>query len=135
MFSRITNRRKSILAAHPELNCMTITAEIAALVRNAEEYASSLPEGFELPTLEEYISGLKSFLESSQDWCGLEDSHFYSVSGRMGYYESSDNAYGGLDVSWAFHRSPSLHEVINTYIQLVEVDRANYLEDLEEENA
>ena len=68
----------------------------------AEEFAASAPESLRLPTFEQYKNGLEDFLRESAEWAGLDHHRFYSVN-RWGYYESSDNANGGLSVGWAFY--------------------------------
>lgn len=55
-------------------------------------------------TLNQYIECCKNFRDDHADWLRLESCRFYSalyVEPR-GWYESSDNASGGIDVSWAF---------------------------------
>ena len=68
----------------------------------AEAFAASAPEAASLPTFEQYKEGLEDFLRESAEWAGLDHHRFYSVN-RRGYYESSDNADGGLSVGWAFY--------------------------------
>lgn len=60
------------------------------------------PELASLPTFSQYKEGLETFLRESADWCDIDTYRFYSVN-NFGYYESCDNADGGLDVSWAFN--------------------------------
>ena len=74
----------------------------------AEEFAASAPESLRLPTFEQYKNGLEDFLRKSSEWAGLDHHCFYSVN-RRGYYESSDNADGGLSVGWAFYASHKEH--------------------------
>lgn len=71
-------------------------------LEQAENFAASLPEAASLPTFEQYLAGLEDFLRESAEWAGLDHHRFYSVN-RWGYYESSDNADGGLSVDWAFY--------------------------------
>lgn len=71
-------------------------------LNQAEAFAASAPEAASLPTFEQYKNGLEDFLRESAEWAGLERHRFYSVN-RWGYYESSDNADGGLSVDWAFY--------------------------------
>ena len=71
-------------------------------LEQAENFAASLPEAASLPTFEQYRAGLEDFLQESAEWAGLDPHRFYSVN-RWGYYESSDNADGGLSVGWAFY--------------------------------
>lgn len=71
-------------------------------IEQAENFAASAPEAASLPTFEQYRAGLEDFLRESSEWDGLDHHRFYSVN-RWGYYESSDNADGGLSVGWAFY--------------------------------
>lgn len=100
-----------------------------------------------LPNFEQYKEGLEDFLRESAGWEDIDIYKFYSVN-RFGYYESGDNANGGLDVMWAFNvarEAPSGHRWSRTdeegvkramaavevnYIRLCEEDRL-----LMEENA
>lgn len=72
----------------------------------AEAWAAAAPELASLPTFSQYKEGLETFLRESAEWEGIDRSRYYSVN-RYGYSESSDNAAGGLDVSWAFPVSRS----------------------------
>ena len=84
-----------------------------------------------IPTLEEYTEALREFQSASSGWYGIDLSHFYSATTR-GWYESSDKAQGGLDVSWAFHREASEEEIAEQYNALCEELRES-LDDEEEE--
>lgn len=113
----------------------------------AEAWAAVAPELASLPTFSQYKEGLETFLRESEEWEELDRFRFYSAN-RFGYYESCDNANGGLDVSWAFNAAredPSgyrwsrteeegfkrvLAAVEANYIRLCEKDRL-----LVEENA
>lgn len=68
----------------------------------AEAWAAVAPELASLPTFSQYKEGLETFLRESAEWEELDRFRCYSVN-RFGYYESCDNANGGLDVSWAFN--------------------------------
>lgn len=70
----------------------------------AEAWAAAAPELASLPSFEQYKAGLETFLHESAEWHDIDRFRFYSVN-DFGYYESSDNANGGLDVSWAFYRA------------------------------
>lgn len=74
----------------------------------AEAFAANAPESLSLPTFEQYKNGLDDFLRESAEWAGMDHCRFYSVN-RRGYYESSDNAEGGLDVGWAFYTAHKEH--------------------------
>ena len=73
-------------------------------LEQAEAFAASAPEAASLPTFEQYKNGLEDFLRESSEWAGMDPHRFYSVN-RYGYYESSDNADGGLSVGWPFYAS------------------------------
>lgn len=71
----------------------------------AEAWAASAPELASLPTFAQYKAGLETFLRESAEWHDIDQTYpFHSVN-RYGYYKSSDNANGGLDVSWAFYKA------------------------------
>lgn len=71
----------------------------------AEAWAAAAPQLASLPTFSQYREGLETFLRESAEWHDIDQAHpFHSVN-RYGYYESCDNANGGLDVSWAFYRA------------------------------
>ena len=72
----------------------------------AETWAAAAPELASLPSFEQYKAGLETFLRESAEWEELDRFRSYSVN-RFGYYESCDNANGGLDVSWSFTVSRS----------------------------
>lgn len=106
----------------------------------AEAWAAAAPELASLPSFEQYKAGLETFLRESAEWEDIDIYKFYSVN-RFGYYESGDNANGGLDVMWAFNvarEAPSgyrwsrteeegvkraLAAVEENYIRLCEEDR------------
>ncbi len=71
----------------------------------AEAWAAAAPELASLPTFAQYKAGLDTFLRESAEWHDIDQTHpFHSVN-RYGYYESCDNANGGLDVIWAFYKA------------------------------
>lgn len=71
----------------------------------AEVWAAAAPELASLPSFEQYKEGLETFLRESAEWHDIDQMYpFHSVN-RYGYYESCDNADGGLDVSWAFYKA------------------------------
>lgn len=113
----------------------------------AEAWAAAAPQLASLPTFSQYKEGLETFLRESAEWHDIDTYRFYSVN-NFGYYESCDNADGGLDVMWAFNvarEDPSgykwsrtekegikrsLAAVEENYIRLCEENRS-----LTEENA
>lgn len=52
-----------------------------------------------------YIMDAKKFSRDTSNLLELKDSKFYVTSKTSGWEESCDNAYGGVDVSWAFHET------------------------------
>lgn len=118
-----------------------------ATLSQAEAWAAAAPELASLPSFEQYKAGLETFLHESAEWHDIDTYRFYSVN-NFGYYESCDNADGGLDVMWAFNvarEDPSgyrwsrteeegikraLAAVEENYIRLCEENRS-----LTEENA
>lgn len=55
-------------------------------------------------TIKDYTAAAKRFAKDSRKWGGLDQYKFYTTDGDE-WVESSDNANGGLDLSWAFHES------------------------------
>lgn len=54
-------------------------------------------------TKNEYLKICIKFAEDTANWGGLENK-FYSTH-TAGWVETADNEHGGIDVSWAFHKS------------------------------
>lgn len=54
-------------------------------------------------TVKTYIDNCLQFAQDTREWGGLDEYRFYSTKEFGGWYESCDNAEGGLDVSWAFN--------------------------------
>lgn len=52
-------------------------------------------------SVERYAEICKKFANDSREWLRLPDS-FFTTDGSFDWKESSDNAHGGVDVSWAF---------------------------------
>lgn len=96
----------------------------------AEAWAAVAPELASLPTFSQYKEGLETFLRESAEWHDIDRFRFYSVN-DFGYYESSDNANGGLDVSWAFYMAH--REVGHTLIFADEESIAQTMEAAEAE--
>lgn len=92
-------------------------------------------------SLEEYKKGVKKFVADTKNWITLDDYKFYTATGNTNeiWEETSDNANGGLDVSWAFHKDnitdkeivekfyENIIGVLNTNIEN-EVDYINNIE-------
>lgn len=53
-------------------------------------------------SVKNYAEICKSFSKDTSEWGGLDDFKFYTTKGAS-WEETSDNAHGGVDVSWAFH--------------------------------
>lgn len=57
-------------------------------------------------TYNEYLDICQIFARDSEAWLGIDDGAFYTTAQTSaGWEESCDNAHGGLDVSWAFHKT------------------------------
>lgn len=54
--------------------------------------------------LKEYIDCCKEFAEDTKNWGKLNQYNFYTTNGLC-WNESCDNNHGGLDISWAFHKT------------------------------
>ena len=53
-------------------------------------------------SVKNYAEICKSFSKDTAEWGGIDDFKFYTTKGTS-WEETSDNAHGGVDVSWAFH--------------------------------
>lgn len=85
-------------------------------IDQAHALIATIPADFQPPHFPEYMAGLEEFLAASADWYGLDDGRHY-VADRFGHFvESWDNAEAGLDVSWAFHKSPTAEEIRAEYL-------------------
>ena len=82
-------------------------------------------------TFDEYYNGVKEFQKKTRNWQGLEMS-FHSVDKNGFLYFSWDNAYGGLDVSWAFHKKTSKKEIFENYLRLIDEEFSVLLENSED---
>ena len=52
-----------------------------------------------------YLKACFLFAEDSKEWIEFNKYMFYTTNHSSGYEETSDNAHGGYDVTWAFHMS------------------------------
>ncbi len=68
--------------------------------------------------LKEYIDSVKKFSKDTKDWGNLDKYNHYTSDGSD-WKESSDNAHGGLDVSWAFHKDVTDDEIKENFIKLI----------------
>lgn len=98
-----------------------------ATLSQAEAFAAAVQN---LPSFMQYREGLETFLHESAEWHDIDRFRFYSIN-DFGYYESSDNANGGLDVSWAFYMAH--REVGHTLIFADEESIAQTMEAAEAE--
>ena len=56
--------------------------------------------------LKTYVESCKQFARDTQDWAALDQYKYYTTPGdREGWEETPGNEHGGIDVSWAFHKS------------------------------
>ncbi len=55
--------------------------------------------------VESYIDCCKKFAKDTQGWARLDDYNYYTTQNDSDWAETCDNAHGGIDVSWAFHKS------------------------------
>lgn len=53
-------------------------------------------------SVKNYAEICKKFSYDTEEWGGLDGYKFYTTDGAS-WEETSDNAHGGVDVSWAFH--------------------------------
>lgn len=102
--------------------------------------APRVPEfRIENSSVERYAEICKAFAHESAEWSHLPNS-FFTTDGSYDWKESSDNAHGGVDVSWAFglddyrieySAAERLLELLREEIQLA-VDDGWDIESLEE---
>lgn len=59
-------------------------------------------------TKNEYLKICIKFAEDTVNWGGLENKYYSTYD--AGWAETTDNEHGGIDVSWAFHKSPKYIE-------------------------
>jgi hypothetical protein len=74
------------------------------------------------------------FVENTKTWGALDQYKFYTCKMSTGdepeiiggWIETPDNAHGGLDVAWAFGKSPRLSEIAEQYISELEIKAGLY---------
>lgn len=49
-----------------------------------------------------FLKSAKEFRDDTREWDKIDQYQFYCTKQPYGWYESTDGANGGLDVSWAF---------------------------------
>lgn len=60
---------------------------------------------WEETTFEHYVESALLFANETRDWHGMNDLRHYTTRGPgVGWSETTDNAHGGMDISWAFHK-------------------------------
>ena len=56
--------------------------------------------------LKAYVESCKKFAHDTKDWAELDYYKYYTTPGDSeGWEETPGNERGGIDVSWAFHKS------------------------------
>lgn len=68
---------------------------------------------------DDYLKACHDFAQETTNWIGLDEYNFYTTTGN-GWAESSDNASGGIDVSWAFHEDVNRENAWQHYIEELE---------------
>lgn len=78
--------------------------------------------------LDYYINAAIKFAEDTKEWGWLSEQQWYTTTNSTNnWIESSDNAHGGMDVSWAFHlsekeiRERAPYQFINEIRELLQV--------------
>lgn len=78
--------------------------------------------------LDYYINVAIKFADDTREWGGLPEQGWYTTTNNTNdWIESSDNAHGGMDISWAFHlpeskiRELAPYEFINEIRELLQV--------------
>ena len=78
--------------------------------------------------LDYYINVAIKFAEDTNGWEGVSAYRWYTTTNiTNNWVESSDNAHGGMDVSWAFHlsekeiRERAPYQFINDIRELLQV--------------
>lgn len=78
----------------------------------------------------EYKNGVLSFVNDTKSWNSLDKYKFYTTCGELvskDWEETTDNANGGLDISWAFHKKNITEDEILThfYKEIINILNAN----------
>lgn len=68
--------------------------------------------------LKEYTDSVKKFNKDTKDWGNL-DNYSHYTSDASDWRETSDNAHGGLDVSWSFHKDITDDDIKENFIKLI----------------
>ena len=61
-------------------------------------------------TFDAYYLAALNFAKETMEWIALDPLQHYTTDGESGWRETSDNAHGGLNIAWAFHRSANMIE-------------------------
>lgn len=56
-------------------------------------------------TLKEYTEREIQFAKDTKEWGHLDKFSHYTTGQWEDWEETSDNAHGGIDLSWAFHKN------------------------------
>lgn len=67
---------------------------------------------------DDYFEAVKTFCKDSAEWGGLDDNLYYTSDGSA-WIETSDNANGGLDVSWAFKAEVTKETAAEKFAELI----------------
>lgn len=75
-----------------------------------------------------YTQSCKQFANDTKEWAALDEYKWYTTPGNAeGWEESPGNERGGIDVSWAFHKSEAEIEVeapqqfVNLLLEAVDI--------------
>lgn len=78
--------------------------------------------------LTNYVESVENFVKDSEDWYELDYYKFYVSTENGNWVENSDNADGGLDVSWAFHKKPNFDEIRIKFVELLKENLNLFIE-------
>lgn len=81
-----------------------------------------------------YKKTVRKFIEDTKEWGDVDSKKFYTCEMTTGvepeivadWKETPDNAHGGLDVQWAFGKSPTDIEILERYAQELELKAGLY---------
>lgn len=65
----------------------------------------TFPKKGKIMTLHQYTDACIEFAKDTKKWGELDPHRFYTTASSAMWRETSDNSHGGIDVSWAFHKS------------------------------
>lgn len=87
----------------PEYTKIMIAKQLGLLPITSEEIKKR-KLGRRYAYVDNYIQICKNFADDTREWGWLPDDKFFTTggSGENGWSETSDNAHGGVDISWAY---------------------------------